>query len=37
MGRDEEHIVRKVLRLDKPGKRKIADRKHDGKTQANET
>ena len=36
MRRDGEHILRKVLRADIPGKRKMDDRKQDGKTRVNE-
>ena len=36
MRRDEEHILRNMLRMDIPGKRKN-DGKQDGKTSANET
>ena len=37
MTRDEEHILRNVLRMDIPGKGSEDDRKQDGKTRANET
>ena len=37
MRRDEEHILRQVLRMDTPGKRKIGRPKQDGKTRANAT
>ena len=37
MRRDEEHILRKVLRTDIPGKGTEDDRKQDGKMRANET
>ena len=36
MRRDGEHILRKVLRADIPGKGREDDRKQDGKTHVNE-
>ena len=37
MMRDGEHILRKVLRADIPGKIREDDRKQDGQTRANDT